>query len=333
MSTPGCQSAASRVIAASTVRRQAAVADTARRPGAGYAHTIPEALFAIRPRVRRAVVDVLASLHVDCKRIVQELGSRRGFATVGELFEFLGDLYGLTQEQCDAGYLAPSGTPAGRSSNVAVRRDLAVTSNPESVLVAIPDGLFIDAIQFGVEQAAQDGPKFGRSAERVRETFQARVGELFLANGTPYRFEAGELVASMSPSASAASIQPSMDALDDPRLTDARVHFREALRRLEEPDPDEAVDEARMAVEAALFAVLDVTPTAPEPSRRQPQQLFDALAEVIGREAEELVLATPRFRGRTSAGHSGGTPVTLREAQAAVAGAAAALLYLVSKMP
>jgi hypothetical protein len=48
---------------------------------------------------------------------------------------------------------------------------------------------------------------------------------------------------------SAATVQLALDVLDDPRLADARTHLVEAQQRLQEHDPDEAVDEARMAVE------------------------------------------------------------------------------------
>jgi HEPN domain-containing protein len=148
------------------------------------------------------------------------------------------------------------------------------------------------------------------------------------------------LVPSISPTASAASIQPAVDDLNDSRLAQAQGHFGEALRRLEEPDTDEAVDEARQATEAAMLAVLNATGIA-IPDRRQPDELFNALApndpddrRAMSRDAMELVLAAARFRGRTrSAGHSGGPAVTLDEARAVVASAAAALLYLASTLP
>jgi HEPN domain-containing protein len=130
-----------------------------------------------------------------------------------------------------------------------------------------------------------------------------------------------------------------MDVLDDSRLSQARDHFMEAQRRLEQSDADEAVDEARMAVEYAMLALLDAT-SIPRPERNQPNQLFDTLAprdpsspRAMSRDAEELVLAAPRFRGRTSAGHAGGAPVSAREAEAAVAAAAGALLYLAAQLP
>jgi hypothetical protein len=81
---------------------------------------MPAALFAIRPRVRRAVLGVLSSLHVDDKRMVREIGSRRGFTTIGELFDYLGDLYGVTHRRCEALYLAAAGI-SGSPSTVGLR--------------------------------------------------------------------------------------------------------------------------------------------------------------------------------------------------------------------
>ena len=75
-----------------------------------------------------------------------------------------------------------------------------------------------------------------------------------------------------------------------------------------------------MAVEWAMLALLDAT-GSPRPLKRQPQDLFDALvtaAVLYDRHAQELVLATPRLRGRTAAGHAGGPIVTLGDAEAAV---------------
>jgi hypothetical protein len=137
----------------------------------------------------------------------------------------------------------------------------------------------------------------------------------------------------MSPSVSAVSVQPAVDVLNNPLLEDARHHFTEALRRLGEPGLEEAVDESRQAVEAGMLAVLDARGIE-RPAKRQPQTLFDALvAAGMPDNAQELVLAAPRFRGRTRAGHAGGPAVSLDEAQASIAAAAAALLYLAGKLP
>jgi hypothetical protein len=158
-------------------------------------------------------------------------------------------------------------------------------------------------------------------------------------NGVPYAFDdMGRLLPTSSAAMSEATLQPAIDALDAVRLASARSHLVAAQQRLREHDPDEAVDEARMVVEYGMLALLDATST-PRPARNQPQDLFNALAApsqglpVPSRNAEELVLSAPRFRGRTTAGHAGSAAVEQGEAEAVVGAAAAALLFLASKLP
>ena len=137
---------------------------------------------------------------------------------------------------------------------------------------------------------------------------------------------------------SSLTLQPALDVLDDPRLASARTHLVEAERRLREQDPDEAVDEARMAVEYGMLALLDAT-NRPRPAKHQPNDLFNALADsspgrpVLSHDAQELVLGAARFRGRTTAGHAGTAPVEQGEAEATVGSAASALVFLAHKLP
>ena len=165
--------------------------------------------------------------------------------------------------------------------------------------------------------------------------YQPRVSELFLANGVPYEFnDEGQLVPSGSATAYIASVEPAIDVLNNPRLATAREHLIEAERRLRELDPEEAVDEGRQAVEAAMLALL-AAHNVTIPSVRQAQQLFDALvnAGTLPRDGENIVHATPRFRNRTRAGHAVGAPVTVGEVEAAVAATAASVLFLADKLP
>jgi HEPN domain-containing protein len=117
-------------------------------------------------------------------------------------------------------------------------------------------------------------------------------------------------------------------ALDDQRLAEARRHFETALIDLRQDDAPDAIDKARLAVEGAMIAVLQQH--GEEVPRRQPQQLFDALtdAEIVPEYATALVLGAPRFRGPTEAAHAGGVPVDLRDAEAVIGSAAAAITYL-----
>jgi hypothetical protein len=235
---------------------------------------------------------------------------------------------------------------AGPTSSMQAQYGLTTSSVPgatevaslkEAALLAMPDQLFTAALDAGRDIASAYAFELFRSEEAQRDTHDG-IAQLFIENGVPYGFdETGRLAPTGSAAMSAATVQPALDVLDDPRLANARTHLVEAQQRLQEHDPDEAVDEARMAVEYGMLALLDATGT-PRPAKHQPQDLFNALAApgqgppVLSRAAEELVLSAPRFRGRTTAGHAGSAAVEQGEAEAVVGAAAAALVFLASKL-
>lgn len=223
---------------------------------------------------------------------------------------------------------SPAGAPYQR-----MPEHLPVSRIGEGVLLGVPDQLFADFLGLAVKGAISQAFDVMR-ADEAGDYIYDTLTELFTSNGIPYLInESGDVVPSGGAAMSEAALQPAMDVLDDPRLQTAMSHLVEAQKRLQEHDPDEAVDEARMAVEYGMLALLDATST-PRPHRHQPNDLFNALEPtVLSRDGEELVLAAPRFRGRTSAGHAGSTPVTPGEAEAVVGAAAAALVFLVDKLP
>lgn len=283
------------------------------------------AQLSIAPRIRNAILKILADDGLSADWLVWELGKRKGFSSLEELLEFVGERYGdgVPEDITERLYGAlqasrAEGEPAVRMDG---STDLRRVAHP--VLLVLPDDMFASAVELGRDTVAAHGMAVGPiQFDRRRRAFEARVSELLLTNGTPYHFKAERLVPSVSPIAVGAAIEPAVDVLSDPRLDDAHHHFVEALRRLQEPDPDEAVDEARQAVESAMLALLDAKGIL-KPSKHQPQDLFNALVpDAVSRDAEELVLATARFRGRTRAGHAGRPPVKLHEAEAAVASAA-----------
>ncbi len=278
---------------------------------------------------------MLAARRVRETALVGALGMRRGFATLGELRDFLSESYGEAEPDAFANrlYTVLERTVAEYALPTLLYPETPIREMSGAILLSLPDDMFILAVELGEPLAAARRIPSGRTDPGILR-FQADVAELFLTNGVPYEFDdGGRLRPSMSPSVSAVSVEPAVDVLNNPLLQDASHHFTEARRRLGEPDPEEAVDEARQAVEAGMLAVLDAR-NIPRPEKRQAQALFAALvARGMPNTAEELVLAAPRFRGRTSAGHAGGPAVSLDEAQAAVAAAAAALLYLAGKLP
>jgi HEPN domain-containing protein len=126
-------------------------------------------------------------------------------------------------------------------------------------------------------------------------------------------------------------VQPALGALSDRRLSEASRHFQKALDDHHAGDPEDAVDEARLSVEAALLALIDAR-GLDRPDRHQAQALFETLVNeedgVLHRDAEALVLSAPRFRNQTRAGHTGRRPIGSDESESVIGAAASSLSYL-----
>lgn len=262
------------------------------------------------------------------RHLVDDLGTRIGFHTVRDLLEAASERLGPEAGQECAYRLSTLWTAenAGRLPNTPTLSGARIPSAPplpleaeaatfsEAVLLSVPDQWFAIALERGCDFASGNAFELNRSQEAQPYVHNA-ITALFIENGIPYEFgDDGHIVSVGSSTAGELAIQPALDVLEDDRLADARSHLIKAQKRFREGDPDEAVDEARMAVEHGMLAVIDATGT-PRPGRRQGNDLFDALTNrddappaFANRHAEELILAAPRFRGRTSAGHAGGPP-------------------------
>jgi hypothetical protein len=296
--------------------------------------------YVIPKRVRRGALKIVGRWSATPEDIMSGLEARVGFETIGELIEALDDRIGDgAAEEFEQRMLSLPTPSSGLGacavrSGVSVRRDVAAAKLAERVLLALPDEMFSTALEGALDIVSARAFESMRSDEAHRDVYNS-ITTLFSENGVPYAFDGNaRLAPTGSATMVAATLQPSLDVLADPRLADSRSHLLEAQRRLQEPDPDEAVDEARMAVEYGLLALLDAS-GSPRPTKHQPNDLFHALvtAQIVSRDAEELVLSVARFRGRTAAGHAGNTRVQLGEAEAAVGAAAAALLFLAHKLP
>jgi hypothetical protein len=301
--------------------------------------------YLIPTRVRRGALRIVGNWQAKPEALIRDLETRVGFRTVGDFVEALDERIGP-----GAGsefYRRLVAEVTGPTSSMQAEYGLTTSSVPhatelaslkEAALLAMPDQLFTAALDAGFDIASAYAFELFRSEEAQRDIHDG-IAQLFVGNGIPYAFdETGRLTPTGSATMTAATVQPALDVLGDPRLANARTHLVEAQQRLQEHDPDEAVDEARMAVEYGMLALLDATGT-PRPAKHQPQDLFDALAApgqgppVLSRAAEELVLSAPRFRGRTTAGHAGSPAVVQGEAEAVVGAAAASLVFLGSKLP
>lgn len=205
----------------------------------------------------------------------------------------------------------------------------------QAVLIAVPDSAFASAVMHGLDVHASYAADYGSGSFEPSARLRHDIDRVLARNGIPYGFDGdGRLAPTGSRTMAEATIVPAYDALEDARLSAARTHVIEAVQRLREADEAEAVDEARMAVEAGMLALLDAHSVA-RPAKHQPQDLFNALVDagILTRDCEELILAAPRFRGRTQAGHAGKPPVIMSEAEAAVGAGASALVFIAGKLP
>jgi HEPN domain-containing protein len=197
----------------------------------------------------------------------------------------------------------------------------------EEVLATVPDDWFARVVLAGRDAAIEAGFE-ALNPSGAAEGFDSTVEGLLQRNGVPYRIEGTELVRIGDPTVATQAIQPALAVIDDPRLQDARRHFEGALADLRRGDPEDAVDEARQAIEAVLLAYI-ADRNHELPSRHQPDALFEAAVSAgLPREAQELVLGAARYRGRTRAGHAGRPPVPQGDAEAVIGSAAAAIVFV-----
>lgn len=262
--------------------------------------------FVIPDRVRRAALQIADRWSVRPADLVEELGTKYGFNTIGELVEVLE----ARSESAAATFTDVAMSRFQLERGVAdVEQILRVRAAevPEVVIAAIPDDWFRQMVEWSVDGAASYAFDLHRSGEAVGDV-RSGVNDLFANNGVPYAFSDGGLARTSDPAAAAVATQPALGLLDDPRLAEAKRYMNSALEELQKHEPAEAIDEARHVVEAALIAVIEDHPQADMPSRNQAQQLFNALrdATVVTNDIADLVLAAPRLRNQTEAGHSGG---------------------------
>lgn len=199
------------------------------------------------------------------------------------------------------------------------------------MVTTMPDEWFAEGLSIAHIQAA--GYDVAGMVEPHAE-YEAAIDHLFSNNGVPFVWDEGVLRRSGDAVVTQASVQPAISVLDDPRLAEARKDFRLALADMREGDHNGAVDNARQAIEATMLALIEATNTA-RPRKNQAQDLFNSLrdAKVLDSAVEHLVLGETRLRNKTKAGHAGKRDVESTETEAAIASAAASILYLGKILP
>ena len=285
---------------------------------------------------RKALIGAIVDIGTTTDQILSRFLRGEAFADVADYLQAVTDVEGTGARRAFDNILVRlvKERMAGRSSATAQRR-ITQEARPLSVLLGMPEGDFLTALELG---SAAGSNAFGTAA------LPAALNRISDKRGIPYRvsgigrtmkFEwVGEPVVQEQ------AISPALGLLDDPRLTGGpRTEFRQARKELRESSPQarkQAVAEACNAVESTMKVLLDERGYA-RPSSETAQKLFNALvaANVLTRETEPLVLGASRFgnsRGRHGAGpvqHD----VRQAEAEAVVAGAAVAIVLLASELP
>jgi HEPN domain-containing protein len=272
--------------------------------------------------------------------LVRGLGQTYGFVTAEDLIETLKSTHGQEVSEAVASELVRtaeerlSGARGYRSNAIRsifedrlreLFRDAANLA--DEVLAAIPDEWFGTAIAAGRNAAVSAGFDV-LDPGGANDAYCTQIESVFERNGVPYRIEGDGLVRTGDPTLATTATQPALDVLGGPGLQDARRHFEAAQADLQRHDPEDAVDEARQAVEAALIAYIEAAEGA-LPDRHEPVQLFERAVELgLPTEAREMVLGAAWYRGRTRAGHAGRPAVSMDDAEAVVGSAAAAIVFV-----
>jgi hypothetical protein len=276
--------------------------------------------------VRKSILAVMSELGFDPAKLFALLARRHGYGSLDEVIEDLKERF----SEEEAAHFAKE------MSRVAAEERLSgvvVTGhNPyaEPALLALPEALFLDAVEYGFEAHSGYGGGFPETIE-INALLERR-GIFFRVN----RWGRFEWVG--DPGAWKEVTEPALAALQDPRLAGARNEFEAArahLRRGSSKDLEDAVEEAGKSVESAMKVLLDESGVARK-GNEAAFKLFELLRDngVVEAEADQAVLGVARIRNKWG-GHGAGQaprnpPSSL--AELTVQEAAVAIVFLSSRL-
>lgn len=199
-----------------------------------------------------------------------------------------------------------------------------------SLLMVIPDGLFLSAVAAGFAKASDAWGEYEKAPPWPFTYFN----EVFEKRNVPYRFDQeGEPQWHGDEAAHQELIEPAISRLGDDRLATARKdfnHAREELRLGTAKARNEAANYATKALEGTLKAVLEDRGLQ-VPDKTQAFVLWQALKEagVVEAHSQAWVTATTKVSNEKGR-HSNPAEVTVAEAEAAVMSAAVAVIFFSS---
>jgi hypothetical protein len=252
------------------------------------------------------------------------LARRQGYATFDEVIE---DLHERFSDE-EAEYFRAKMTEA-----LAARQGFRSSGDDlsEPALLALPEALFLDALEYGFKSHGGYGGGHPATNE---------INELLKRRGIYFRFDRwGHADWVGDPGAWEAVTEPALAALQDERLGGARNEFEAArvhLRGGSSKDLEDAIEEAGKAVESTMKVLLDahgISLTGKETA----YPLFTLLKDkgIVEAEAEPTVLGAARIRNQWGGHGSGATARTPPSSLAdlAVQAAAASIVFLSSRLP
>jgi hypothetical protein len=285
---------------------------------------------------------------VDPVRLAEELLMREGWTTFEDFVADIERRYGPNEAQRVRDTMSglmkrdiKTQGLAGKTGFEEYARANWLTQNMgRYALIAAPDAGFLNGVEIGMDLVAEiyAEPGTARGSE-VQSELGSRIDAVFAKRGVPYRFEADKFVWNGDAGAHALVVQPALHAMADARLAGARGEFDAALSHLRVgtlKDREDAIEEAAKAVESAMTVLITETNT-PLTATATANNMLKALkdANVVPAYTEAALLGAARIRNKLGAHGAGAAPrqINLDEATIAVSSAAAALVFLASRLP
>ena len=275
--------------------------------------------------VRKSILAVMHELGFTPSNLFGLFARRHGYGSMNEVIEDLQERF----SDEEAAHFQKE------MKRVAAEERMAFVvggSNPyaEPALLALPEALFLDAVECGFEAHGGYGGGFPEAAE---------INALFERRGVYFRLDRwGRFEWVGDPGAWKEVTEPALSALQDPRLAGARNEFEAArahLRKGSSKNVEDTIEEAAKAVESAMKVLLHERGIKLK-GNETATPLFNLLRDngVVEAEADQAVLGVARIRNKWG-GHGAGQaprnpPSSL--AELAVQEAAAAIVYLASRL-
>ena len=277
--------------------------------------------------VRRAILVTMLEAGVDATTLWGLLSRRQGYGRFEDVAEDIAERFSDEQaaefrEQMSRAIAADQ----RRMSAVAGVNYLA-----EPALLAIPEALFLDAVEYGFE------PHHGYAGH---DRATGEINALLEPRGIYFRFDrSGHAQWVGDPGTYETIVAPALAAFQDARLAGVQGEFEAALRHLRAgsaKEQEDAIDEAAKSVESSMKVLLDERRVGRD-GREAAQRLFDLLRDngIVEAEADKAVTAAARIRNQWGGHGAGATPrmPPIGLADVAVQSAGAAIVYLARRLP